>query len=399
MEQQQQDNKSFSNIDIICLSTSDWRAPYGSKQQIMSILARRNRILYVEAQVSILHLFKNPLKGLIRMRRWIRGISSKGKLHIYTPMPLFPFANYFLSINRLNQAMLLHSLKRLAGKLCFRSPILWVYCINSALLLGKMKEKISIYYCLDDFPSEKASSRRKKALGALEDYMLKRADIVFACTRSLCEDRRKRRPDIHFIRNGADFYALNKKSSPENLPSDIINIESPKIGYVGTLDFRIDCELILSLASENNNWQIVLIGNNIMPLKERLALKCRPNIHSLGFKHPELIPGYINMLDVCIMPYRTSDFNNHVFPLKTIEYLAAGKPVVSTWLPDLEEFGGIIKLSRNKAEFINHVNACIDNDSGMAERKEIAAKFSWENRVEKITEIISRGLHLKARQI
>ncbi|MDD2688915.1 MAG: glycosyltransferase [Candidatus Omnitrophica bacterium] len=390
--EQQQNNNSLTNANIICLSTSDWHAPYGSKQQIMSILARQNRILYVEAQISILHILKNPLKGVIRIKRWIKGVSGNGKLYLYTPMPLFPFANYFLLINRLNQLILLYSLKRLIKRLGFESPILWVYCINSALLVGKIKEKISIYYCIDDFSSEKACRKRNRVLCNLEDYILKKADIVFACTKSLYEDRRKRRPDIHFIRNGVDFQAFHKKYILKEIPDDILNIKSPRIGYVGTLDSRIDCDLILSLASENNDWQIVLIGNNIMPSRERAALRNFSNIHNLGFKHPELIPIYINMLDVCIMPYRITDFNEHIFPLKTLEYLAAGKPIVSTYLPDLDEFSNIIKLCRNRAEFINYVNYYIGNDNGISIRKEIAAKFSWESRTEEITQIILQRL-------
>jgi len=392
MEQQQQNNISLSNADIICLSTSDWQLPYGSKQQIMSVLARQNRILYVEAQISILHILKDPLKGYKRIRRWIKGISSSGKVYIYTPMPLFPFANHFLFVNRINQAILLYSLKRIIKKLNFVTPLLWTYCINSALLLGKLNEKLSIYYCIDDFPSEKSCSKRKKVLGILEDRMLKKADIVFACTKTLCEDRHKRRPDIHFVRNGVDFKAFHKKYILEEIPDDISNIKSPRIGYVGTLDSRIDCDLILSLASENNDWQIVLIGNNIMPSRERVALRNFSNIHNLGFKHPELIPIYINMLDVCIMPYRATEFNNHIFPLKTLEYLAAGKPIVSTYLPDLDEFSNIIKLCRNRTEFINYVNSYIGNDNGISIRKEIAAKFSWESRTEEITQIILQRL-------
>lgn len=388
-------DKYLSNEDIICISTSDWEVPYGSRQQIMSSLAHDNRILYVESQISILHILKNPIEGSKRIRRWLAGISRKGNLYFYTPMPLLPFGNYLILVNRINQAILLSILKRLAKKVGFNNPILWLYCVNSALLLGKLNEKLSIFYCLDDFSSEITIEKRRRTLYSLEDYMLKKANIVFACTKALFEERQKRRPDINFLRNGVDFAAFNKKFDSKQPPQDIKNIISPRIGFIGTLDSRIDIDLLFFLASKKINWHIVLIGRNLLCLKDKFAFKKHPNIHALGFRKHELLPEYINMMDVCIIPYRTNGFNRYIFPLKTFEYLAAGKPVVATYLPELEELKDVVKLSKDKIEFMDNIEFFIRNNNRTSIGQRIAAEASWDSKVKKISEIIYQKIERK----
>ena len=378
----------LSSKEIVCISTSDWDFPYGSKQHIMSCLAGTNRILFIEAQISILHILKNPFQGIKKIKRWLGGIQrKKDSLYIYTPVPLLPFGNYFIFINNVNQFILLYSLKRQMKRIGFKRPILWIYFPNSVLLIGKMREMLSIYYCIDDFPSEINSERRRRTMEFLENSILQRADIVFVCSKGLYERRVKVREDMNFLLNGVDFDSFNRKER-EAVPTEISNIGRPRIGFLGTLDSRLDIGLISFIASEKPNWQIILIGKVLLLRKDRYTLNAHPNIHMLGFRKHQLVPRYIQMMDVCIIPYKTRGFNRSVFPIKTFEYLAAGKPVVSTFLPELYDFRETIKLSGNQTDFIRNIEFYLKDSSGTSQRRKVASEHSWSNKIDILSELI-----------
>lgn len=374
--------------EIVCISTSNWDFPYGSRQQIMTRLANNNRILYVEAQISLLHILKDPFNGLKRIEKSLKGTSrKKNSLYIYTPLPLIPFGNFFFYINTINQFILLFFLKKQMKKIGFKRPILWIYPPNSFSLIGKMGEVLSIYYCIDDFPTEIDQKRRKRTLSFFENEILRKADLVFTCTKSLYEKRKRVREDIFFLRNGVDFDFFNKKDHLE-VPSDISNICYPRIGFLGTMDSRIDVSLISSIASERPGWQIILIGKDMLHKEDRNALNFHSNIHMLGFRKYELLPKYIHMMDVCIIPYKTEGFSGCVFPIKVLEYLASGKPVVSTFLPELYDFQDVVKLSNNQEEFIENIDMYLKNNNELSRRREVAAAHSWTEKVNTLSELI-----------
>ena len=362
-------NNGLTGCDIVCISTSDWESPYGSRQHIMSgLVARGNRVLYVESQLSFLHILKDGFAGIKRLMRWFRGIRrEKGNLYVYTLFPLFPFGNYFISVNSINQAILGFNLKRLIKRLGFKDVLLWLYSINSSCLLKKMDERVSVYYCIEDFSSEINIPKRKNTMRFLEDLALTNADVVFACTRALASDRKDKRPDLHFIRNGVDFAAFDTGKDSMPVPFDLQNIFSPRIGFVGTLDSRIDTGLIRFLAENKKEWQIILIGKNLNRSRD---FKDYPNIHLLGSKNHSSLPAYVMAMDACIIPYRTGGFHTYIFPLKTLEYLACGKPVVSTYLPELEELRDVVKLSTDKEDFVRNLELSLNERGNIEKGKE-----------------------------
>lgn len=387
----------LSNENIICLSTSDWEKPLGSRQQIMSFFSNNNRVLYIEGQSSLLHLIKNPRRELKRLLRWLSGLLKRGNIYFYTPPPLIPFGNYFLSINRINQEILLRIVKKIAQNLNFKDPILWLYTINSGFFLGKLGEKLSVYHCIDDFTSEKDNQKRQLVMNKLEDELIKKCDIVLACSRSLCEERKERRPDIYLLRNGIDSKFISQSEDKYNTPEELKGIKYPMIGAVGTLDSRIDVGLISFLANKRKDWQFIFIGDSLMHWKEKEILKKLDNVHLLRFIKHELLPDYIKTFDVCLIPYRATEFNKYIFPLKTLEYLAMGKPVVSTRLPELNDFKDVVKLSETQEEFLNNIELALKNGTGQEEvrRKEIALKNSWGEKLTWLEGIVQNKLSEK----
>lgn len=361
----------------------------------MSRLAENNRVLFIEAQTSFLHLIKNPKNHLKRTLRWLKGISRQGKIFMYTPPPLLPFGNYFFTINRINQKLLSFSIKRAAKKIGIKNPLLWIYSVNSVLLLGAFGEKFSVYYCIEDFFLEKSCLRRQGLMYALEEELLKKADMSIACTKSLWEDRRCRHPNIYFLRNGVDSDMF--KSSPETnpLPSDLAFVPQPRIGLIGTLDSRIDTELLLFLAQSRKSWNFILIGSNILPRAGRAALRALPNVLLLGFKPHRQLAGYISAFNACLIPYHTNKFNRSIFPIKTLEYLASGKPVVSTNLPELEELKSVLYLSANKEEFLSNLEKSLEEQGQEVKRRDAASGYAWQEKVNWLSKLIAENMAKK----
>lgn len=388
-------NGRLKNEDIICISTSDWEKPYGSRQCIMSRLAENNRVLFVEAQTSFLHLIKNPKGQLKKLLRWLKGISRRGKIILYTPAPLLPFGNYFFAINRVNQKLLAFSINKAAKKLGMKNPLLWIYSVNSVLLLGSFGEKFSVYYCIEDFFLEKPYLRRQRLMFALEEELLRKADMSIACTKSLWEDRRCRHPNIYFLRNGvdADMFNVSGKTCP--VPADLASVPQARIGFIGTLDSRIDVELLLFLARSRKSWNFILIGSNLLPRAKRAALRALPNVLLPGFKPHRQLASYINAFNACLIPYHTNKFNRSIFPIKTLEYLASGKPVVSTNLPELEELKSVVYLSSNKEEFLANLEKGLGEQGQELKRKNAVSGYVWEDKVDWLSGLIAENLAKK----
>ena len=361
----------------------------------MSRLAENNCVLFIEAQTSFLHLIKNPKDQLKRMLRWLKGISRRGKIILYTPAPLLPFGNYFFTINRINQKLLSFSIKRAAKKIGIKTPLLWIYSVNSVLLLGAFGEKFSIYYCIEDFFLEKPYFRRQRLMYALEEELLKKADMSIACTKSLWEDRRCRHPNIYFLRNGVELDMFNSFFETNPLPSDLASVPQPRIGFAGTLDSRIDTELLLFLAQSRKNWNFILIGSNLLSRVRKAALRALPNVLFLGFKSHRQLASYISAFSACLIPYHTNEFNRSIFPIKTLEYLASGKPVVSTNLPELEELKSVVYLSRNKEEFLANLEKSLKEQGLEARRRNAVSGYAWQKKVDWLGELITENMAKK----
>jgi glycosyltransferase involved in cell wall biosynthesis len=172
--------------------------------------------------------------------------------------------------------------------------------------------------------------------------------------------------------------------------------KSPIIGYSGVIRYMLDLEIIGFLADKRPDWNFALVG----PVTESRAdfytqieaLKRRPNVYFLGSKRAEDLPPYINAFDVCLLPYVLGEVSTYyAAPLKFYEYLAAGKPVVSTVGPRQHDRDVVLNCS-TKEEVLAAIQEALSKDStGLAtKRKTIAGENSWERRVHQIDEVLSR---------
>lgn len=387
----------LKGCDIVGISTSAWDYPFGSKQQIMLRLSRYNRVLFVEPQLSILHGFKYPLLFLNKLKNSFRGLwhptGFNKNLFVFSPPPFYlPFENYFLFVNCINQKILSFFLKFVFKKIGFKPTIFWAFHPRSVKLFGNLGEKITVYHCIDEYSSEKSNQSRKKALKKLENEITQKADVVFVCSKELLKLKNKLRADAVLLLPGVDLDNF-EIAIKQNAPPDINIIKSPRIGFAGSLDRRLDVKLISEIAMQRPAWSIVLIGPNRLNSKSKQILEKFKNIFFLGPKSIKEIPVYLSALDICILPYFIDEFTKYIFPLKLFEYFAAGKPIISTALPDLINYSDFVAICRESDEFINTIENILVNGKKVFQNQLIIAKAnSWDARIVELTGVLNKNL-------
>lgn len=314
---------------------------------------------------------------------------------VYRPWLNLPFRYYNKVINLINQWLLLLQLKRLIRKFNFSKIILWTFEPASHFLVGKLNEKFSIFHCIDSMKDEKSILMRKTCIEDIEEKLCKKCNIIFMSTSGSLSEKIKLNKNTYLLSSAVSesFFDVDYESLISTHLKKVNEIPRPRIGFIGTLNDRIDYELIDFIAKSRPDWHIVLIGA-ITRKKLVNFLKGRKNIHLLGYIEYNSLPFYIKSFDVGIIPYRINDFTREISPIKVFEYLAFGKPVVATQIPALETLStkGLIKVTTNKEDFLKLILQYLAYDSPDAynSRIDFARVNTWEKRVEFISGVLDK---------
>jgi len=222
--------------------------------------------------------------------------------------------------------------------------------------------------------------------------MYEKVDYIFASSRYQYAKRKKIHPQVFFIPNAADFNHFNKALTEKlPVPRDIRNIVHPIVAFTGRIDFRMNTEIIGKLSKIHPEWSIVLIGLAEEDIKEQIKKNSRNNVFFLGYKNPEEIPSYLQQFDVCIIPYLVNNSTKTMYPVKLHEYLATGKPVVCTNLPEVEPFKEVVSIAKTKDDFVKLTEKALtaESEEQIKKRVGIARENKWENRIMHMEEIMN----------
>jgi glycosyltransferase involved in cell wall biosynthesis len=374
-------------VNIVCISPAPWDYPiWTNRQHIMSRVARDHNVLYV-FHPSLLRscLKRNLLKGGSILKTLVK---KHEKLHLYTPF-ILPLGERFPSIHSLNIRLASRALKGILKRLGFDSYVLWFYDPEAVGYLDQLDPMISCYDCVDDFSSmpSYASAARARHLLNLEDHLVRRSSLVFTTSSELLKKKSPLNRNTFLVENVGDFDHFHRAAGGGiPLPPDLSGVRSPLIAFVGALDdYKVDYDLIQHLARKRPDWTLMLIGSCMG--KDDSAIRSElPNILFLGKKNYSELPAYLAQADVCIIPYRINDYTRHVFPLKMFEYMATGKPIVSTELPSLEQYRSVIGMAGDFDSFVERVEDGLRCDSKEKQimRISIARQHTWESRKDKL---------------
>lgn len=386
--------KKQDSLEVICLSVQ-WNNPIWTNiQNVMSRVAKSNKVLYVEAR-SIFVFAMHPvlLKNLGRLRK------ENKSSYLCTIFTLSPFDRYSKLIQKIDRTIILLQLKPFLKKLNFKNTILWLFSPHAGKFVGQFNEKLVCYHCTDEYSAFPIYStlKKKKEVHMMEKESLKKADIVFTTARTLYERKKKYNSNTYLIPNPANIdHFLQVLTKKLEIPHDIKGIKKPVIGFIGAIDeYKLDFELIDYVAKSRPNWSIVMIGKmGICDTTTYKTVPKRENIYYLGQKEFDILPNYIKYFDVCIIPYAINNYTETVFPLKFFEYMATGKPIVTTNLPALEEYKDIVGYAKDKEEFMEYIEKALKEEDQVIinERLKIAKANSWDARVEEMIKIIRSHL-------
>ncbi len=392
----------MQNETILCIAPRDWHGLWKDTQSIMSRIAERNRVIYFDpshdGQESWLHDLIDNLPNFFRLRM---EAVQKNLTVIPTP-PSLPYARRHLprSVLRVtipftinaNTRILARHVQRAMEALQIEHPILWLYGPYQADLIGKFGEKLSCYFNYDEFADFVANWRIKDLIRKYEAELCSRVDVVFATSRAQCQVRSAYNPHTYWIPNAVDFELFNRALlSGLAVPEDIARVSRPIIGYAGRLASQIDVELLLRVAKAYPKCSLVFVGPDELPNTRAVqALRVLPNVFFLGWKRPSELPNYLQVFDVALIPYRLVGHVLSGYPTKLHEYLAAGRAVVATAMPELRPYGHVLRIGETEDDFIRCVGEALQDHSpsSIEARLAVAQENTWDRRVAEIYRVL-----------
>jgi glycosyltransferase involved in cell wall biosynthesis len=388
--------------DIIFISSIEWNFVWQGHQEIALRLARAgNRVFYIENTGIRSPGWGDAARIGGRLKRWAKTLLTGGvrqvapNIWVCSPLVMPPFGSAWQ--RKLNQRVFLPLIGRAARKLGFRPSLIWTYLPTDTafdlIAQWRTPENVVVYYCGADFPAVVPDGAR---VDAMEQELARAADVVFANCATLKRRLEHAHAQVQLATFGVDLAAFPfPPDAGAGTPPELSELPRPLMGYVGGLHRHVDYALLRELALARPDWSFVFVGpeqTSMAPL-EGLA-----NVHFLGQKpHPELA-GYIRQFDVCLIPYRHNAFTATVVPVKLNEYLAMGKPVVSTDLPVVCEFNkrhdALFISPATSGDFIAAIEAALasaSDEEGQLHRRRVAALSDWRIRLDEICAAVERA--------
>jgi glycosyltransferase involved in cell wall biosynthesis len=366
--------------DIVCFS-HDWGGDPLSKTHFMRLLARDNRVLWVNSIG-----YRAPSATRADLGRACRKLAAtlaplgnpEPGLFVLNPLVIPAYGRPF--VRSLNSRLLRYQVRRAMRRLAFRRPINWVFNPAAAVVAGALDEEMLIYHCVDEYAAFSGVSR--EGLEALEAKLLKTADLVIVSSEHLYRSKSSTNSHTVLVRHGVDHAHFRRALDPStDVPPEIAGLPRPVLGYFGLLgNDWIDEALLVRVARHFRGGSLVLLGKLAMDLS---ALARLPNVHLLGRKPYESLPDYCKGFDVALIPFPVSEVTRNANPLKAREYLAAGLPVISTSVPEVEALG-LCRVAGSAAEFVQSIEDALHDPGPSPARSDSVREQSWEARLEEI---------------
>ena len=372
---------------IIVHSHLRWDFVWQRPQQILSRLAANAPVLFIEEPI-FLDDIRDP------------------RLDITVP-----FANVFRAVPQLrgeyrdDQDGSIALVRELAQKALadneqikgrFRNPVQWFYSpFTAPAMLGAFNEIAVVYDCMDELAQFRFAH---PDLARRERLLLANADVVFTGGHKLNESKRRYHDNVHFFGCGVDVAHFARARAPETpVPADVAQLPGPVFGYFGVIDERIDYDLIASLARAYPEASVAMVGPVVKV--DPASLPSESNIHWLGKRDYSELPGYVKSFSTCLMPFALNEATEYINPTKTLEYMAAAKPIVSTAVADVvHNFTPVVRVARSPEEFVSLAADVIENpnrdliEQGLVQ----AGRASWESIVGQMRRIMTDAIEQPA---
>jgi UDP-galactopyranose mutase len=360
---------------LICFSHLRWKFVFQRPQHLMRRAAASTRVFYWE----------EPLFADASAPELASSMSPEGVLVLTPVLPHGTGATASIEAQR-------ELLDTFVAAQAIRAPVLWYYTPQALPFSAHLEARQVIYDCMDELSAFHGAD---PAIPLREQELLARADLVFTGGYSLYDVKRQQHDDVHPFPSGVDVahFLPAREALPD--PEDQAGIPHPRLGFYGVIDERLDQALVAGLADARTDWHLVLLGPVVKI--DPSGLPRRPNIHYLGGKPYRELPAYLSNWDVALMLFARNEATRFISPTKTPEYLAAGRPVVSTPIADVVRQYGATKpvmIAGTTEAFA----AAVEHALGLAQAREIwlpetdamLAGCSWDSIWERMTALMNQ---------
>lgn len=371
--------------DMLCFS-HDWNGDPLSKTHLMRLLARRNRVLWVNSIGYRAPSISRRDAGRV-VKKALAALSplQEPEPHLFVLNPIAVPAHGKPWVRSFNRWLLQHQVRSAMTNMGFQRPINWVFNPAAAVVAGTLNEDMLIYYCVDEYSA--FHGVRAEALRVMEEDLLAKADLVITSAERLWRAKRQANPATFLVRHGVDWKHFRRALDPRTpVPADLASIRGPILGYFGLIGSDwVDQELIESVARRMPNVSFVMIGKITTDVTR---LRAMPNIHLLGHRPYSSLPEYCRGFDAAFIPFPISDATLNANPLKAREYLAAGLPVISTAIPEVEALG-LCRIAADAASFAVHAAEALAQPGPQQSLSDAMRSESWEARLADIEGLIA----------
>jgi UDP-galactopyranose mutase len=369
--------------NLICFSHLRWNFVFQRPQHLMSRFAREMHVIYWEEPVDIA-----PGETAYLMIR--EAEDARGVIVVVPHLPQgMPEDAREAALSRLLDA----HVASLRGSL-----ITWYYTPMMLPFSRHLDADVTVFDAMDELSKFRFAPVK---LLELEQELIDKADLVFTGGTSLYEAKKHRHPDVHCFPSSVDRAHFAKARSTLFDPADQDDLPRPRLGFYGVIDERFDTELLDQVAAMRPNWSFVMVGPVVKISKDDLPK--RPNIHYLGGKTYAELPAYLSGWDVALMPFAMNESTEFISPTKTPEYLAGGKPVVSTPVRDVvRHYGHLegVKIASTADEFASACDEALElarnpEDGWLAEADLMLSATSWDTTQARMAGLIAERLGVR----
>ena len=387
----------IKNQTILCFA-SGYDAPPTSKHHVMHLLAENNRVLWVNYHASRTPTASSSdLKYMAKKLGQVAAGLKNPRPNLYVLTPLVVPLPGSSAVKQLNRSLLIRQIRRALRKVADGPVQFWTFTPDVGYLLGCFDEQKVVYYCVDDH-SQFTGYDVQQVL-AEEEELCRRSDLVITTSTLLQEAKAPLNENTMLVPHGVDYEHFSRALSDDiPAPQDIADIPHPRLGFFGLIRDWVDLDLLAQVARRRPDWHLVLLGDSTIDLAPYRELA---NMHFLGRKNYEELPAYCKQFDVGLIPFKINDLTRAVNPIKLREYLAAGLPVVSTPLPEVQLYEGgtvpvpfstPVEIAENAAEFEAAIRSALATSTSRRATSSAAMREeTWPAKVEEIAQRLTRS--------
>lgn len=357
------DGPGKRQFDLICFSHLRWDFVYQRPQHLLTRCARDRRVFFIE----------EPIFGEGSMRLDVREVEGGVRVVV-------PFLPDGLRSEVATAAVLKEMTRRLFEENGIREYVFWYYTPMALSFTRDFNPVAAVYDCMDELSAFKGADSR---LQNFEKELFQRVDLVFTGGQTLYEAKRDQHRAVHAFPSSIDVTHFIRARTLKADPEDQANVPHPRLGFFGVIDERFDIELLNSVAIKQPDWHFIMIGPVVKVSED--SLPKQPNIHYLGPKKYDELPDYLAGWDIALLLFARNESTRFISPTKTPEYLAAGKPVISTSIRDVVRPYGeldLVHIADTASDLVQAAERVLANSQvssdWLARVDDFLADMSWD---------------------